>query len=145
MLARILPSKHQVARTLVRPMVTSTVRDHMPEEAADTVELSPVQEMVAEGAGIVAGLTVGAATTAVCALNYPISAAIVGTTTTAVMWNSTSENPDLKSRPLARAAVALGAGAVAAAYAPVVAGAVTAVAAEEVATESVKRYLGRPA
>ena len=102
-------------------------------------EKDPVIELVAKGAGVAAGTVAGLATTAVCASQYPIAAICVGTATCAAILNSDQANDLPVSKPVA----ALGAGVLAAAYAPAVAGAVVAVGTEELVTDQVEKFLTR--
>lgn len=140
LLSHVIPSKGAVARTLVTPVVRSTVQDFLTEEPQDQVDIrgeqSQEESLVARAAGVAAGTAAGLATTVICAAKYPVSAVVMGVGTTAAVLKTQTQLPLPE-----RTACALAAGGLAAAYAPAVAGAVVAVATEEVVTAKVDQYL----
>ncbi len=129
-----------MARTLVTPVVRSTVQEWLTEDPQDGVDMQSSQteeeSLVARAAGVVAGTAAGLATTVVCTAKYPISAVTVGVATTAVVMKTQTQLPLAE-----RTVCALAAGGLAAAYAPAVAGAVVAVATEEVVTNKVDEFI----
>ncbi len=139
----ILPKKSTLAQAIVGPAVRPAVQGFLNPTCDPTDSFTPSQEkdpvigLVAKGAGVAAGTVAGLATTAVCATQYPIAAICVGTATCAAVLNSDQADDLPVSKPVA----ALGAGILAAAYAPAVAGAVVAVGTEELVTDQVEKFL----
>ncbi|MGE0490857.1 MAG: hypothetical protein AB7S38_16740 [Vulcanimicrobiota bacterium] len=150
----MVPSKLQIATTLVRPFVLSRMGAERPAESeaptGDRVEISEgtsqpagnkAVKAASEALGLVAGAAAGTVAVAVCAANYPAAALAVGVATTVTVLTSEVEPGSPMENKLVKTAVAVGAGVVAGIYAPAVAGAATAVATEHLVTQGTEALL----
>lgn len=141
----MLPKQSTIAHAVVAPTIRPAVKGILKPEQGPQDRFTPQEEpslaveLISKGAGVAAGTVTGLATTAICAANYPVAAICVGTATCAAILAS-KETTDL---PVPKPAAALLGGAVAAAYAPAVAGAVVAVGTEELVTHQVEKWLTR--
>lgn len=133
----------QIARAIVGPHVLARLGARE-EPASAPRDRFDVRQVVAEGAGVVAGLASGAAVTAVCAAKYPAAAVAVGTVTALTVLQSPAEEGSPLANGWVKTAAAVGAGVLAGAYAPVVAGAAAAVAVEHLVTRGVLDVLKEP-